>query len=98
MLNLGVPQHIVQQMLGHVGADTVATYARLSDTTLRAEFERFQHERVNIHGQVVTYTDASPTAEAEWLKHRIVKALQTEAPRVSYRLGGLGPAWRVGLV
>lgn len=77
MLNLGVPQHIVQQMLGHVGADTVATYAQLSDATMRAEFERYQHERINIRGEIVTYTDTSPTAEAEWLKHRISKALQT---------------------
>ena len=77
MLNMGVPQHIVQQMLGHVGADTVATYARLSDTTLRSEFERYQQERVNIQGQLVTFSDDSPTAEAEWVKHRISKALQT---------------------
>ena len=45
---MGVPQRIVQQMLGHAGANTVAIYARLSDTTLRREFERYQHERVNI--------------------------------------------------
>jgi integrase len=77
MLNLGVPQHIVQQMLGHVGADTVSTYARLSDATMRSEFERFQNERINIRGELVTYADTSPTAEAEWLKHRISKALQT---------------------
>lgn len=75
--NLGVPQHIVQQMLGHVGADTVATYARLSDITLRKEFERFQHDRVNIHGQLVTFSDDSATADAEWVKHRISKTLQT---------------------
>jgi hypothetical protein len=77
MLNLGVPQHIVQQMLGHARADTVATYARLSDRTLRREFERYQQERVNIRGEVVSYSDTSPTAEAEWIKHRISKALQT---------------------
>jgi hypothetical protein len=77
MLNLGVPQHIVQQMLGHARADTVATYARLSDRTMRQEFERYQHERVNIRGEVVTYSDTSPTAEAEWIKHRISNALQS---------------------
>jgi integrase len=77
MLNLGVPQHIVQQMLGHARADTVATYARLSDRTLRREFDRYQQERVNIRGEVVSYSDTSPTAEAEWIKHRISKALQT---------------------
>jgi integrase len=76
MLNLGVPQHIVQQMLGHATADTVATYARLSDQTMRREFERFQAERVNIRGELVSYSDSSPTAEAEWVKHRISKALQ----------------------
>jgi hypothetical protein len=64
-------------MLGHATADTVATYARLSDKTMRREFERFQHERVNIRGEVVSYSDSSPTAEAEWVKHRISKALQT---------------------
>jgi len=77
MLNRGVPQHIVQQMLGHVGADTVATYARLTDKTLRQEFERYQHERVNVQGELVIFSDGSPTAEAEWVKHRISKALQT---------------------
>jgi integrase len=77
MLNLGVPQHIVQQMLGHARADTVATYARLSDRTMRQEFERYQHERVNIRGEVVCYSDTSPTADAEWIKHRISKALQS---------------------
>lgn len=76
MLNLGVPQHIVQQLLGHATADTVAIYARLSDQTMRREFERFQTERVNIRGEVVSYSDSSPTAEAEWVKHRISKALQ----------------------
>ena len=77
MLNRGVAQHIVQQMLGHVGADTVATYARLTDKTLRQEFERYQNECVNIQGELVIFSDGSPTAEAEWVKHRISKALQT---------------------
>ena len=76
MLNKGVPQHIVQQMLGHVGVDTVATYARLSDTTMRREFERYQRERIDIHGHVLPPTSGSPTADAEWIKHRIGKALQ----------------------
>lgn len=77
MLNLGVPQHIVQQMLGHVGVNTVATYARLHDTTMRHEFEQFQQRRIDVHGEIISYTDTAPTAEAEWLKHRLSKALQT---------------------
>ena len=32
---------------------------------------------MNIQGQLVTFSDDSPTAEAEWVKHRISKALQT---------------------
>ena len=52
MLNRVVPQHSVQKMLGHVGADTVATYARLTDKTLRQEFERYQRDRVaHVGGQ-----------------------------------------------
>jgi hypothetical protein len=64
-------------MLGHVGADTAATCARLSDITLRKEFERYQHDRVKMDGQLVTFSEDSATAEAEWVKHRISKALQT---------------------
>lgn len=38
MINQGVPQHIVQRLLGHASPQMTATYARLHDSTVREAF------------------------------------------------------------
>jgi len=50
LINQGVPQHVVQRLLGHASPQMTATYARLHDTTVREAFEawcatRGQHRR-----------------------------------------------------
>jgi hypothetical protein len=52
MINAGVPEIAVQQMLDHNSPHMTSVYARLHDQTLREHFDRFQ-QRVDIRGQAV---------------------------------------------
>jgi hypothetical protein len=69
--NSGVPEHIVQRMLGHKSPQMTARYASLHDTTLRAAFDRYCKQRVDITGQLIGYDPGSPAADAEWAKHNL---------------------------
>ncbi|MHB1548003.1 MAG: tyrosine-type recombinase/integrase [Acidimicrobiales bacterium] len=71
MINLGVPEHVIQRLLGHASAEMTARYARLHDTTLRAAFDDYCQARVNIAGEVLGFEPDAPTADAEWVKHRL---------------------------
>jgi len=71
MINAGVPEHIIQRLMGHASAEMTARYARLHDSTLRAAFEDYCQTRVNIVGEVLGFDADAPTAEAEWVKHRL---------------------------
>ncbi|MGH2668378.1 MAG: tyrosine-type recombinase/integrase, partial [bacterium] len=71
MINLGVPEHVIQRLLGHASAEMTARYARLHDTTLRAAFDDYCQARVNIAGEVLGFDADSRTADAEWVKHRL---------------------------
>ena len=48
-----------------------ARYASLHDTTLRAAFDRYCKQRVDITGQLIGYDPGSPAADAEWAKHNL---------------------------
>jgi len=74
MINLGVPEHVVQKMLGHKSAQMTARYAHLHDSTLRRAFDDYCQARVNIAGEVLGFDPDSPAAEAEWVKHRLARA------------------------
>jgi hypothetical protein len=50
MLNQGVSQRAIQDYLDHSSPDMTAVYAKLLDSTLRAEFDAYQ-QRVNIRGE-----------------------------------------------
>lgn len=71
LINLGVPEHIIQRLMGHVSADMTGRYAKLHDTTLRAAFQDYCQKRVNIAGEVLGFDAGGPTAEAEWVKQRL---------------------------
>jgi integrase len=74
LINKGVPQHVIQRLLGHASPEMTATYARVHDTTLRQELERYWANRVNIEGQLFGFDPDAPTADAEWLKHNLARA------------------------
>jgi hypothetical protein len=75
MINAGVPEIAVQQMLDHNSSRMTSVYARLHDQTLRAEFDRFQ-ARVNIRGERVPTPGDAALADAAWAKENLARAKQ----------------------
>lgn len=71
LINSGVPQHIVQKLLGHASPHMTAHYARVHDATIREEFDAYQRQRVNVAGEITGYDPDAPTATAEWVKHNL---------------------------
>jgi integrase len=71
LINSGVPQHIVQRLLGHASPNMTGHYARMHDTTIREAFDAYQATRVNIAGERVDYDADAPTADAEWVKQNL---------------------------
>lgn len=70
-INQGVPQHVVQRLLGHSSPQMTATYARLHDTTVRQAFEAWCATRVNIDGERLPFDPGALTSAAEWVKHHL---------------------------
>jgi integrase len=73
LINSGVPEHVVQKLLGHKSPQMTSRYASLHDTTMRAEFDRYCEQRVNIAGELIPYNPQSPAADAEWAKHNLAR-------------------------
>jgi len=74
LINRDVPQHVVQKILDHDSAEMTAHYARLSDKTVRAHWERAR--KVNAEGQPVEIRSDGPLGEAAWAKQRLSRATQ----------------------
>ncbi len=79
LINQGVPQHVVQRLLGHASPQMTATYARLHDSTVRDAFEAWCDTRVNINGEHLPFRADAPTADAEWVKHHLSR-IQASLP------------------
>jgi integrase len=71
LINSGVPQHVVQKLLGHASPNMTGHYAKVLDATVREAFDRYQQKRVNIFGERIGYDPDAPTASAEWVKHNL---------------------------
>lgn len=73
MLERGVPIDVVSELLGHRNLSSTQVYATVSNKRLRTEWEKAQV--INVRGDVVALPDG-PDADAEWLLHRIGRAIQ----------------------
>ncbi len=71
LINAGVPQHVIQRLLGHASPRMTARYAQIHDHTVRDAFERYCAQRVNTAGDAVPYDPDALTADAEWAKHNL---------------------------
>lgn len=71
MINNEVPQETVRRLLDHDSHAMTAHYARLSDTTIRQQWERAR--KVNIAGEHLA-ADTGPLAEAAWMKNNLARA------------------------
>ncbi|HZT64219.1 MAG TPA: tyrosine-type recombinase/integrase [Acidimicrobiales bacterium] len=73
LINSGVPQHVVQKLLGHASPRMTARYAALYDRTVREAFENYCRQRVNTGGEHLVYEPDALTADAEWVKHNLAR-------------------------
>lgn len=73
LINQGVPQHVIQRLLGHASPQMTARYATLHDSTVRAAFDDYCQRRINIAGERIPYDPAALTADAEWAKHNLAR-------------------------
>lgn len=73
LINTGVPQHVVQKLLGHASPQMTARYASIHDTTVRAAFDDYQRHRVDITGRKLDFDPEALTADAEWVKHNLAR-------------------------
>ena len=77
LINAGVPQHVIQRLLGHASPTMTAVYAQLHDATVREAFDRYCRARVDIAGRVLGFDPGAITAGAEWLKHNLSRVAAT---------------------
>ncbi|HVM04756.1 MAG TPA: tyrosine-type recombinase/integrase [Acidimicrobiales bacterium] len=77
LINAGVPQHVVQKLLGHASPRMTGTYAALHDSTVRQAFDHYQAQRVDTAGKRVAYDPDATTASAEWVKHNLARIRDT---------------------
>lgn len=71
LINNEVPQETVRRLLDHSSHQMTSHYARLSDTTIRQQWERAR--KVNVAGQELP-ADTGPLAEAVWMKNNLARA------------------------
>lgn len=79
LINSGVPQVIVQRVLGHASPGMTDVYAHLHDATIKEAWVRYQQTRVDINGQPIDYNAEASTATAEWVKHNLA-TISTSLP------------------
>lgn len=83
MVNLGVPQHIIQRYLGHESPEMTSTYAHIHDQTLKQEFTKFKHKIIDVTGSVVSQEKVI----AEIAEGLDLNSIDEETPVVSYLNG-----------
>jgi integrase len=73
LINSGLEQYVVQQLLTHASPRMTARYAQIHDHTVRDAFERYCAQRVNTAGEHLEYVPDASTADAEWVKHNMAR-------------------------
>ena len=71
LINSQVPQETVRRLLDHASHQMTAHYARLSDQTIREQWERAR--KVGISGEELP-AETGPLAEAAWMKNNLSRA------------------------
>lgn len=71
-INNGVPQHIVQELLGHESPQMTSVYAHIHDETLRKELDKFHKNRtIDITGQIVELEFYCNSQDLQWFTKEI---------------------------
>ena len=73
LINLDVPQHIIQRYLGHKTPEMTNHYARIHDKTLRAKLEDFLGKRiVDIRGEAIEQRPPVESSGLEWFSRNVL--------------------------
>lgn len=73
MINSGVPAHIVQRYLKHSSPEMTMNYAHLHDSTMKAEFAKFQGKLIDVTGRIIKNSnDVNIPTDLKWLKRNIL--------------------------
>jgi len=73
MINAGVQAHVVQRFLKHSSPEMTMNYAHLHDSTMKAEFAKFQGKMVDITGKIVhDESNVDVPEDLKWLKRNIL--------------------------
>ncbi|MDK8643855.1 MULTISPECIES: tyrosine-type recombinase/integrase [Bacillaceae] len=73
MINNGVPQHIVQQFLGHESPEMTSRYAHIFDETMKSEFTKFKEKLFSNMGNIIDLEDENEAdnIDLQWFKKNI---------------------------
>ena len=73
LINTGVPQHVIGRLLGHASPQMTARYAALCDTTVRAAFDDYCQQRVNLAAEHIAHDPGALTDQAERTTHNMAR-------------------------
>jgi integrase len=73
MINLGVPHHIIQRYLGHLGPEMTSRYAQIHDTTMKEKLSEYlQGTLVDVTGKTVPETGPLDTGDLQWFTRNVL--------------------------
>jgi integrase len=79
MANAGVSGRTIREALGHTSWEMQEHYSRISDETLRREYEEKHEVRFNLKGEAVRVRRDSDLSSVEWLAEKIGRRLHSVA-------------------
>jgi len=73
MINLGVPHHIIQRYLGHLGPEMTSRYAHNHDATMKEKLSEYlQGTLVDVMGKTVPENGPLDTGDLQWFTRNVL--------------------------
>ena len=73
MINLGVPHHIIQRYLGHLGPEMTSRYAHIHDATMKEKLSEYlQGTLVDVMGKTVPENGPLDTGDLQWFTRNVL--------------------------
>jgi integrase/recombinase XerD len=73
MINLGVPHHIIQRYLGHLGPEMTSRYAHIHDATMKEKLSEYlQGTLVDVTGKTVPEIGPLDTGDLQWFTRNVL--------------------------
>ena len=73
MINLGVPHHIIQRYLGHLGPEMTSRYAHIHDATMKEKLSEYlRGTLVDVTGKTVLENGPLDTGDLQWFTRNVL--------------------------